>query len=84
MNLREHIENRLRRNQKMTTTIAIKCIDGIAIANDSQRTLDDGTISESPITKFFKINENMGLGGSGKTHHIDKLIKDFKKLLIIG
>jgi Ni2+-binding GTPase involved in maturation of urease and hydrogenase len=26
----------------------------------------------------------MGLGGSGKTHLIDKLIKDFKKFPIIG
>ena len=84
MNSQRTYKNRLRRNQKMTTTIAIKCFDGIAIANDCQRTLDNGTISESPITKVFKINENMGLGGSGKTYHIDKLIKHFKKFPIIG
>ncbi len=64
----------------MTTSIAIKYIDSIAIASYSQGALDDGSISESPITKVFKINENMGLGGSGKTHHIDKLIKHFKKI----
>ena len=84
MNSQRTYKNRLCRNQKMTTAIAIKYIDGIAIANDSQGTLDDGSISESPITKVFKINENMGLGGSGKTHHIDKLIKHFKKFPIIG
>jgi 20S proteasome alpha/beta subunit len=58
--------------EALTTTLAIKCSDGIVFASDSQSTSKSRKSKTLGVTKIFKINNKIALTGSGDSDHINR------------
>lgn len=76
----EHIMTRPQKIQDMTTVIAIKSIDGIVIASDSQST-SMPYAKNLEVSKIFKINNSIGIGTAGDENNIKILVESLKQNL---
>lgn len=72
----ELIGDNYQKLKSMTTALAIKCIDGIVLASDSQSST--GT-TKLTVAKIHKIKSNLGLVGAGDFAQVIDLVNFLKK-----
>ncbi|MEM2914323.1 MAG: proteasome subunit beta, partial [Candidatus Bathyarchaeia archaeon] len=50
---------------KGTTTIALKCVDGVILATDTRATMLPGFVAHKKVKKLYQVTRNIGMTMAG-------------------